>query len=108
MTTKHANALDDFKTISEEQKQEFRKNGHTLVRNVLAAEAVPYFQRVIGEAAQQHNEEKRKLQDRDTYGKAFLQIMNLWLTDEEVKRFVLAKRFAKIADRKSTRLNSSH
>ncbi|WP_353129282.1 phytanoyl-CoA dioxygenase family protein [Parapedobacter pyrenivorans] len=97
MTTIHVSALNDFLPIADEQKQEFRENGHTLIRNVLATEAVPYFQQVIGKAAHQHNEEKRKLQDRDTYGKAFLQIMNLWLTDEEVKRFVLAKRFAKIA-----------
>jgi ectoine hydroxylase-related dioxygenase (phytanoyl-CoA dioxygenase family) len=37
------------------------------------------------------------MEDRDTYGKAFLQIMNLWEVDENVRRFTLAKRFAKIA-----------
>src|SRR5205085_10853400 len=30
-------------------------------------------------------------------GKAFLQIMNLWKVDENVRKFTLAKRFAKIA-----------
>src|SRR5947209_7477366 len=34
---------------------------------------------------------------RDTYGKAFLQIMNLWERDEAVRRFALARRFGKIA-----------
>lgn len=97
MITKYASDLDDFKTISDKQKQEFRENGHILIRDVLSTEAVQYFQQVVSQAAHQHNEEKRKLQDRDTYGKAFLQIMNLWRTDDEVKRFVLAKRFAKIA-----------
>lgn len=47
--------------------------------------------------AYQYNTEKRALQERDTYGKAFLQIMNLWEADEDVKKFTLAKRFAKIA-----------
>ena len=37
------------------------------------------------------------MEDRDTYGKAFLQIMNLWARDEKVRKFVMAKRFAKIA-----------
>ncbi len=97
MTTKHVSELEDFKTISDAQKQEFRENGHVLIRDVISAESAQYFHEVIGAAAHRHNEEKRKLQDRDTYGKAFLQIMNLWRTDEEVKRFVLAKRFAKIA-----------
>ena len=33
---------------------------------------------------------------RDT-GKAFLQVMNLWEVDDEVKKFTLARRFGKIA-----------
>ena len=37
------------------------------------------------------------MEERDTYGKAFLQIMNLWQLDEQVRTFSLAKRFAKIA-----------
>src|SRR5262249_3730565 len=39
----------------------------------------------------------RKLADRDTYGKAFLQIMNLWRRDEMVKQFVFARKFAQLA-----------
>lgn len=35
--------------------------------------------------------------ERDTYGKAFLQIMNIWTKSEEVKRFVFGKRLARIA-----------
>jgi ectoine hydroxylase-related dioxygenase (phytanoyl-CoA dioxygenase family) len=37
------------------------------------------------------------LEERETYGKAFLQVPNIWRKDEAVARFVLAKRFAKIA-----------
>lgn len=37
------------------------------------------------------------MKDRDTYGKAFLQIMNLWEVDETVKQFTLAKRFGQLA-----------
>ena len=37
------------------------------------------------------------MEERDTYGKAFLQIMNLWEADKNVRQFTLAKRFAKIA-----------
>ena len=37
------------------------------------------------------------LAERDTYGKAFIQIGNLWQKDERVARFVLARRFGKIA-----------
>lgn len=55
------------------------------------------YRKVIADAARKYNTENRKLEDRDTYGKAFLQIMNLWRSDADVKKFVLARRFAKIA-----------
>jgi hypothetical protein len=58
---------------------------------------VAAYREVINDAAYKYNTEKRKLEDRDTYGKAFLQTMNLWDVDEDVKKFTLAKRFAKIA-----------
>ena len=44
-----------------------------------------------------HNRETRPLEERDTYGKAFLQVMNLWTVDEGVKYFTLARRFGHIA-----------
>jgi ectoine hydroxylase-related dioxygenase (phytanoyl-CoA dioxygenase family) len=89
--------LDEIKPISAAEISDFQNNGHILIRDILDKDTVNHFREVIGEAAEKHNEEKRKLEDRDTYGKAFLQIMNLWRVDEEVKRFVMAKRFAKIA-----------
>src|SRR5579862_1209116 len=89
--------LNEVISISEEQKESFRKNGHTLVKNILNADEIVAYRDVINEAAYKYNTEKRKLEDRDTYGKAFLQIMNLWQVDEDVKKFTLAKRFAKIA-----------
>lgn len=39
------------------------------------------------------------MEERDTYGKAFLQTFNLWTRNETVRRFVLAPRFAHAAAR---------
>lgn len=89
--------LQETIQISQEQVQEFRDKGHTIVRNILSDDEVKIYRDVIRDAADRFNTEKRKLQDRDTYGKAFLQIMNLWRNDENVRKFTLAKRFAKIA-----------
>jgi ectoine hydroxylase-related dioxygenase (phytanoyl-CoA dioxygenase family) len=97
MTTSLLPPLNDVITIDESQIEEFRKNGNTLVRNVMRTDEVSMYREVINAAAYKYNTEKRALNDRDTYGKAFLQIMNLWEVDEEVKKFTLAKRFAKIA-----------
>lgn len=89
--------LDDFKELTGVNVQEFREKGHTLVKQVLNKGEIAAYRPVIVNAAERYNTETRKLQERDTYGKAFLQIMNLWRNDEEVKKFVLAKRMAKIA-----------
>ena len=90
-------ALDNLKQVSKGDILDFRKNGHVLIKEVLDEEEIAAYRDVIARAAEKYNEEKRKLEDRDTYGKAFLQIMNLWTVDESVKKFTLAKRFAKIA-----------
>ncbi len=89
--------LKDDKQVTEPQIQEFRKNGHVLIPGILNADEAAAYRAAINEAATQYNTEKRKLDDRDTYGKAFLQIMNLWEVDEQVKKFTLSKRMAKIA-----------
>lgn len=89
--------LKDTIKIPEQQAQEFRDKGHTIVRHILSDDEVKIYRNVIRDAADRFNTEKRKIQDRDTYGKAFLQIMNLWRNDENVRKFTLAKRFAKIA-----------
>lgn len=90
-------ALDSARLPDQETISEFQKNGHVLMRNLLDPEEVAAYRDAINEAAYKFNTEKRKLEDRDTYGRAFLQIMNLWTVDEKVKKFTLAKRFAGIA-----------
>lgn len=90
-------SLNDCLDLNPTQVNEFRKNGHTLIKNVLRPDEVPAFRDAINKAAYAYNTETRDMKERDTYGKAFLQIMNLWEVDEAVKQFTLAKRFAKIA-----------
>ena len=89
--------LDNLKAIDPAIVADYRNNGHALIRNILSREEIAAYRRVILDAAMKYNTEKRKMEDRDTYGKAFLQIMNLWEVDEGVKKFTLAKRFGKIA-----------
>jgi len=56
-----------------------------------------FYRQAINNAVEKLNTEKRKMEDRDTYGKAFLQIFNLWRQNEVLKAFVMSKRFAKVA-----------
>ena len=90
-------ALTAEKPLTTTQIQEFRALGHTLTRGVLSPAEVAAYRPVIEQAAERYNTEARPLAARDTYGKAFLQIMNLWQSDERVRQFVLARRFARMA-----------
>ena len=89
--------LDSTYAISAQQQADYQKNGHILLHNILSEEEMAVYREVIVDAADRFNTEKRKIEERDTYGKAFLQIMNLWEVDEAVRQYTLAKRFAKIA-----------
>ena len=97
MNTLTAPDLAGFVPVSESEIDDFRTKGHVLLSGILTNPEVSYYRDVINEAALRYNTEKRKLEDRDTYGKAFLQITNLWEADEGVRNFTLAKRFGKIA-----------
>lgn len=77
--------------------ESFRRDGHTIVRGLATAEEVAAYRPHIVAAGRQRNRETRPLEERDTYGKAFLQLTNLWRIDAAVARFVRAARFAKVA-----------
>lgn len=84
-------------SITDEQREQYRRDGHILLRAVLAPDDVAAYRQVIVDAALRYNTENRPMEQRDTYGKAFLQIMNLWERDENCKRFTFGRRFAKLA-----------
>jgi ectoine hydroxylase-related dioxygenase (phytanoyl-CoA dioxygenase family) len=77
--------------------EEFQRTGHALVRALCTAEEVAAYRPLIVEAARQRNPEPPPLEVRDTYGKAFIQSINLWRLDDAVKAFVWSPRFAKVA-----------
>jgi ectoine hydroxylase-related dioxygenase (phytanoyl-CoA dioxygenase family) len=80
-----------------EQIAQYRRDGHVLLRGVASREEAAAYEPVISRAVEQFNTEFRPMAERDTYGKAFLQVMNLWVRDEAVRRYVMARRFARIA-----------
>lgn len=83
--------------LGQDQVASYQQNGHILLCEVATPATMEVYRPAIQEAAYRYNTETRPLAERDTYGKAFLQVMNLWQRDEAVRRFVLARRFAKIA-----------
>ena len=75
----------------------FKHDGHILLRGVASPGEMAAYRPLILNARELHGAEVTPLEQRDTYGKAFLKGMNLWPKDPGVARFVLARRFAKIA-----------
>ncbi len=83
--------------LTENQRAEFWRDGHILLRDAASSDEIAKYRPAIKNASYKYSNETRKLEERDTYGKAFLQIMNLWRRDETVKKFVFEKKFAQIA-----------
>jgi ectoine hydroxylase-related dioxygenase (phytanoyl-CoA dioxygenase family) len=67
------------------------------LREVLDEETLAYFNKAVGREVARLQTEDRPIGARDTYGKAFLQLFNLWRQNEDVKALVFSKRIAGIA-----------
>lgn len=83
--------------LRQEQIDFYQKNRYIKLKEVLNQETLAYYNEVITEQVDQMNQEQTALEDRTTYGKAFLQLFNLWLENPKIKELIFSKRIAKIA-----------
>jgi ectoine hydroxylase-related dioxygenase (phytanoyl-CoA dioxygenase family) len=83
--------------LSKQEIESFRSKGFVILRGVFTRDEVEAYRAEIKAATERLNEEKRKLADRDAFGKAFLQTMNLRLQSEGVMKLVASRRLGKIA-----------
>lgn len=99
MTVRHEDLpiLSEPYPLTSEQSDAFQRDGHVHLRGVASPAEVAAYRPVLAEAVEAESRDVAPMAERDTYGKAFLQITNLWERYEAVKRFVLARRFAGIA-----------
>ena len=84
-------------TLSPEQISFYRENGFIKLKKVLSPEVIQYMNETISAEVVRLNTQHLPFEERDTYGKAFLQIMNIWTRSAPVKEIVFSKRLAKIA-----------
>jgi ectoine hydroxylase-related dioxygenase (phytanoyl-CoA dioxygenase family) len=89
--------LDEPYPLTADQRAAFDRDGHLLLPQVATAAVLAHYGPALQRAAYAYNTETRRLEDRDTYGRAFLQIMNLWRVEAAVQAFVFARRFARLA-----------
>ena len=89
--------LNQAFTLTEEQIAFYQKNKFIKLKEVLNESTINYFNKVISKRVAELNMVEVPLEKRNTYGKAFLQLMNLWREDEEIKKLIYSKRIAQIA-----------
>ncbi|MGV3557675.1 phytanoyl-CoA dioxygenase family protein [Larkinella arboricola] len=89
--------LDEEYTVSPEAIAFYRKNGYVKLKNVLSPDVLQYYGDVITQLVLKLNTLTKSMEERTTYERAFLQIMNLWREDSTAREFVFSRRLAKIA-----------
>src|SRR5688500_4457978 len=95
-TTRPPDLSSDY-ALTPAQIAEYRRHGHIKLEHLATPEEIAAYRPHLAEALRRYCIENRPFEERDTYGKAFLKTENLFEKDETCRRFVLARRFAKVA-----------
>jgi ectoine hydroxylase-related dioxygenase (phytanoyl-CoA dioxygenase family) len=75
----------------------FQRDGHVCIQALASGAEVDAYRPLIDRAAMAHRYDRRPLEERDTYGRAFIQSPNLWRREPALAGFTLARRFARVA-----------
>jgi ectoine hydroxylase-related dioxygenase (phytanoyl-CoA dioxygenase family) len=89
--------LEQPYSLTKEQVAFYEENRYIKLKQVLNDETLAFFNEAITQQVNRMNTEIAPVEERSTYGKAFLQLFNLWREDEKVKALIFSKRLAKIA-----------
>ena len=91
------NEIDLEYELSPEHIDFYRENGYIHLKSVLSEEVLESHRAEVAAKVRELSTETLPLDQRTTYAKAFLQVMNLWRSSEAVRAFVFGKRLARIA-----------
>jgi ectoine hydroxylase-related dioxygenase (phytanoyl-CoA dioxygenase family) len=80
-----------------DQLKFYQQNKFIKLREVLLPETILFFNEVISDQVDKMNTTSSALSERDTYGKAFLQLFNLWRENDIIKSLIFSKKLANIA-----------
>jgi ectoine hydroxylase-related dioxygenase (phytanoyl-CoA dioxygenase family) len=90
-------SIDSDYPLTAEQTAAYQRDGHILLRGIASAEEVAAYRPILWEVTMVNNRNTKPMEERDTYGKAFIQVTNLWQKDARAAKFTMARRFGKIA-----------
>ncbi|MCH2172992.1 phytanoyl-CoA dioxygenase family protein [Myxococcota bacterium] len=83
--------------LSERDIDAYRRDGHVTVRGLARPDEIEYFRPSLLGAGDRLRHDRRPLEERDTYGRAFVQVFNLWRDNGTAQAFVHSRRFARVA-----------
>lgn len=89
--------INEIFQVPEAALAQYRAMGYVKLKNLLSRDTIAWMNELISAEVQRLNTQHLPMAERDTYGKAFLQIMNIWTRSEAVKRIVFSKRLASVA-----------
>jgi ectoine hydroxylase-related dioxygenase (phytanoyl-CoA dioxygenase family) len=86
-----------YEGLSPNATADFNRDGFAHLSGVLSPSTIAEYEPTITAEVIRLNTQNLPLTERDTYGKAFLQVTNLWRENEKAKRLVFSRRLAGIA-----------
>jgi ectoine hydroxylase-related dioxygenase (phytanoyl-CoA dioxygenase family) len=89
--------IDSLYPISDAQIESFRRDGFIRLKDVFDAETLRAYGQELTWLTIALNTQTKPLEERSTYDRAFLQVMNLWRQGGPAREFVFGKRLAGIA-----------
>ncbi len=89
--------LDRPYALTERQIADFRRDGFVRLKDVFNAEELRHYGEEITRLTIALNTQTLPLEQRSTYDRAFLQVMNLWEEGGRAREFVFGKRLAGLA-----------
>ena len=89
--------LDADYPLPPDARAAFRRDGFVRLKGVFGAEELNHYAPEITRLTLAFAKQQRPLAERSTYGKAFLQVTNLWEHDGAARAFVFSKCLARIA-----------
>lgn len=83
--------------LTKKQLRFYEKYAFIKLKQVLSPAIIAHYNNLISQKVDELKTVETPLSERDTYGKAFLQLFNLWREDEDIKQLIFSKRIAKLA-----------
>jgi ectoine hydroxylase-related dioxygenase (phytanoyl-CoA dioxygenase family) len=90
-------ALQQPYTLTAAQVDFYQKNRFIKLKQVFSADTLAFFNEIIGQKVAEMNTQTTAITERSTYGKAFLQLFNLWREDDDIRELIFSKRLGQIA-----------